>query len=364
MVPGKGYYVTNPTCGTMMTDSRQIKCQDGKLRPIFSQIRFEPAQDIPIDFNENYNGRTIHLWRFGGFGDVMWFAPIVRALKRLWPECIVNIVCGLEYQCALIGMDVKVSTMPLAKDQVKRGDAAFFFEGTVENSDESEHIHALDLFAQKVGVDLLDDRHLEWHTTEGEYWEARERFPRNRKPRVGIQVAASSPVRSYHPAMLSLVVSQLNDLGIESYLFGRPGQLEFNMEGAVNLSKENLTMRQSVAVLQTCDACLVPDSSLFHVAQALSIPTVALFGSFKASLRVTNPSKCRIIEAKGECAPCFFHSMPQTQFPLNKPCTHANFCTVLAAIPPERIVNELLDLLGLKGNIPTELAELDVAASD
>jgi hypothetical protein len=318
---GREWYVTNGMIGAIMDDYRRVKCKDGKERALVSLAHAKPVKEVPFNPKKNWNGKTIHMFRGGGWGDIMFLSPLIRELKRRWPKVHIRVCCATEYAPALLGIDVEFSPMPVAVDEVKPGDAAIFYEGTIENNPDADSVHAVDLFAAKLGIELTD-----------------RTYPKSLRKRVGIQVMASSPVRTYHSRMLTRVAELLIEQGNEVYLFGRKGSVQANVPGAVNLAEADLDMRKSVAVMSTCDVMLTPDSSLFHVAQALNIPSVALFGSFDAKLRITNPENTVIIQANGACAPCFFHSHQDVQFPEDRPCSIAGFCTVLAGIAPERVV--------------------------
>lgn len=348
MKAGVPYYMTNGTCGLILDDHRRIACKDGRERAIMNIAQIKPAVDTPFDPKKDWNGRTIHMFRGGGWGDIMFLGPTVRELRRRWPKVKIHIHCGTEYIPALDGLDVLATPMPVAVSEIKRGDAAVFYEGTIEASEEAERQHAVQLFAAKFGMKLTD-LSLEWELPEAERLKAWDQFPRSMRKRVGIQVAASSPVRTYHPQMLASAVDLILAEGYEVFLFGRPGQFKLNNQSPLmtDLSEKELSMRESVATMTTCDVMVTPDSSLFHVAQALGIPVVGLFGSFRADLRVTDPSKALIIQAQGSCAPCFFHANQQTQFPEGRPCSIAKFCTVLAAIPPAQILKGVQMHLGI-----------------
>jgi ADP-heptose:LPS heptosyltransferase len=345
MMPGERYWLTSQTSGMMLQDTQLIPCPDGKSRSLLSMTHVNEAFDIPIQPRRSMNGHTVYLWRYGGHGDCLFMGPTIRALKTKWPRCRVVVVCGDEYKIAFDGVNCEVMSSPIPQSIVEPGDAVYFYENLIEHNPEAEHIHAVDLFAQKIGI-TLDSRRLEWHVSPLEAIEALRRYPRTQSLRIGVQVAASSPVRSYHPSLLSTVCATLASMGHEVFMFGKPGQMKVDLPGCTNLANDGLGMRESVAVLQTCDVALTPDSSLFHVAQALSIPTVAIFGSFPSALRVTNPDFCTVLEPKGGCSPCFFHSSQNIVFPPNRPCTHAKFCTVIASITPEQVIDSVVELLG------------------
>ncbi|MBI5888717.1 MAG: lipopolysaccharide heptosyltransferase II [Deltaproteobacteria bacterium] len=65
------------------------------------------------------------------------------------------------------------------------------------------------------------------------------------------------------------------------------------------------TLRQCMALLSRLKVFVTNDSGLMHVAAALGVPTVAVFGSTDAALTGPVGRAARVVEKKIECAPCF-----------------------------------------------------------
>jgi ADP-heptose:LPS heptosyltransferase len=106
---------------------------------------------------------------------------------------------------------------------------------------------------------------------------------------------------------------------------------------------EKLTFRQSAAILETCKACISPDSAMVHLASALDIPCVALYGPFPSHLRTTS-EKTFAFNGKAPCAPCFFHAEHMGQFPPGMPCEKIQRCVALESISVDRIVQKAWSL--------------------
>lgn len=349
MLPGKGYLMPNISCGMLLQDTSTVINREGREVPLFSVARIYPATEQPFDPSEDWNDRTIHLFRAGGFGDLLFLTPTIRELKRRWPDCNINIACSAEYKDILIGLPVSWTPMPVCVEAIGPTDAVVFFEGLIEYNPEAEHIHAVDLFGAKLGLYGLEHKlDYAWLAWEQEW--AGEEYPRSianfddSVPRIGIQCAASSMVRSYHPQLMAVLISLLQERGYEVFIFGKHKQISCDVPGVVNLCDRELTMRQSVAIMSTCDVMVTPDSALFHIAQAIGVPSVGLFGPFPGHLRATTGPSI-VLNAEGECAPCFYHATVETAFPVNKPCSIAKFCTVLASIAPVTIAEAVDDLL-------------------
>lgn len=353
LTPDEPYLVANSMAGSLLTNRQLIRCRDGQQRPLYRLVEARAVPPRPIDPTQDYNRRDVWMFRMGGFGDVLMATPTIREIKRRWPWCRVHFVTMPEYVPALEGVECEahVGFLPLAC--VGKRDPLIFFEGVIEDNPQAREIHAVDLLADRAGVPLPDeaDRRVSYHLNKTERNWALQTFQRTGRRRIGVQATSSSGVRSYEPRLLVQVIEELLAMDIEVFIFGKAGQVSCDIAGAVDLAAMGLTFRQSVAVLSTCDAALVPDSSLQHVAGALDIPTVALFGSFPASLRVIPGAPVTVLEAKGECAPCHHHESGNSRWPAGGPCAltqtreSPGFCTVLASIAPARVVDACVEVL-------------------
>ena len=312
--------------------------------------------------------------RSGGIGDLLLMTPALRAYKRRFPKARIFVCTTPKMRPVLEGNpDVKgFVEWPPKESEVYEHDTWCFYENIIENNPLAQDVHAVDLYAMKL---LGDTRIEDWtpvlNLTESEKSEADEFIKKigksgNREigasesskseignqqseiPRVGIQVKASSPVRTWPMGPMSDLIQMLLDHA-QVFLFGAPGEVDYmgDHPHLVNVSAMNLSFRQSCAVLAGCDALVAPDSALLHAAAALKVPTVALFGPFPSKLRLT--SKCQqAIEGGGLCAPCFHHSRGDEIFPGGHPCAREKRCHVLGGISPARVFAEVMKLVGTR----------------
>ena len=171
------------------------------------------------------------------------------------------------------------------------------------------------------------------------------RYPRKTKARVGMQLRASSPIRSY-PNM-NEVIYMVVEHGIEVVLFAEPNAVIIDRRHPLitNASADCLDMEDSVALASLCDCLIAPDSSFVHFGCAMNVPTIGLYGSFSYSIRRTegHPNNY-FIEAKGECAPCNHHGHGGEAWPPHGPCRRSGFCNVLAGIPAERVARKAIQI--------------------
>jgi ADP-heptose:LPS heptosyltransferase len=218
------------------------------------------------------------------------------------------------------------------------------FEELVEGNPMAEKEHMAQLFANQLGL-RLENLKPEYHVSEEELDLANQMYPRNNLPRIGIQFLASAFYRSY--PLIGKVMVELAKNN-EVFLFGTPGHIQMvePIPNVTNLMADKLGFRQSAAMVSTCDACISPDSAMVHLCSALDKPCVALYGPFPSELRVTS-NLTWAFDGKAPCAPCFFHAESPDQFPAGMPCFEKKLCVALQSISPERVIEEVLNLVDL-----------------
>src|SRR5262249_25302343 len=72
--------------------------------------------------------------------------------------------------------------------------------------------------------------------------------------------------------------------------------------GAVVMDK--LSLAELAKEIATCRACIAVDSGLGHMACALDVPTLSLYGPTTPALTGTYGESQRVLPAKFHCAPC------------------------------------------------------------
>ena len=72
----------------------------------------------------------------------------------------------------------------------------------------------------------------------------------------------------------------------------------------VNLAGE-ISLRESIAILSRCNLFITNDSGPMHIAAALGVPTVAIFGSTDPSLTGPIGDTVKVLKKDISCSPCF-----------------------------------------------------------
>ena len=139
-----------------------------------------------------------------------------------------------------------------------------------------------------------------------------------------------------------LLREQLTDDEIEIVIVGSPAEQELgeSIAEAIAHPRENLagktTIGELIEHLQTCHIVVSNDTGTMHLAAALGIPTVAIFGSTSPELTSPIGSIHRVIREKVECSPCFKRTCP-----IDFRC--------MTRIPAGRVVKEIRALMAHSG---------------
>jgi ADP-heptose:LPS heptosyltransferase len=66
-------------------------------------------------------------------------------------------------------------------------------------------------------------------------------------------------------------------------------------------------MRKAFALAAACDAIVAPDSSFVHLAAALDVPCVALYGPVDGAVRTKSYPRCVYLDVRKKlgCVPCW-----------------------------------------------------------
>ena len=328
--------------------------------------------DTPRGWTVNLDGgKSRLLWiHNGGFGDLLMAVPALREYAHAHPENEITISCRQRVHCVLDHLPFvpKLIDYPPPLSVVERFNLVVTSENMQEAGEDYKTAPAIDIKAKLLEVGPLtgEQRKTEYLVTESEWAFAVENFPKKGIPRIGVQLAASSPTRTYHPRRCGEVIEKLYTKGYEIFLFGSPGSIPDDVvppqiqDRVINLTAHNLTFRQSAAVAQTCDCLFVPDSALCHVAGALGIPCVAIFSATHWRQRTADYKSVHAIQEPSGCklSPCYHHPHGNNLWPKDGPCNKDKFCTSLQNITPERIVTAIEKQM----KTPHEISRLPIPA--
>ena len=182
--------------------------------------------------------------------------------------------------------------------------------------EQGHHVEHFLRLAEAVGADTRD-RRLSFHVTPAAR-DAAYRFMRQEglleaPLRVGIHPGASKPPRGWHASRFAEVAAALaSQLGARILLFGSDADAPL-LETIRNASGEacvaplrGQSLQVMAGLMEHCHLVVCNDSGPMHVAAALRVPIVALFGpgSPERTGPYTDPALVRVLTRRYPCSPC------------------------------------------------------------
>ena len=125
-----------------------------------------------------------------------------------------------------------------------------------------------------------------------------------------------------------LLFGQGEEKHLSDFIAGRIGENCLNLAGKTTLAR-------LAALLERCDLLLTNDTGPMHIAAALGVPVVAVFGPTDPRTTAPAGEKHIIVRKPVACSPC-----------LKRKCPTDHQC--MKAISVEDVFNAVLKLLGLK----------------
>lgn len=301
----------------------------------------------PFDETLDWNGKSILVTRVGGIGDLILLTPILREIHRRWPTVRIDVVSNPEFGQVLKNLPYihELLPYPSLKKDADAYDCWIFLENVIER-DAGLELHSVDAVAKHIGLTGDFDKVQDYRVTDNERIWAAEAHPRSPGVRrICVQASASARNRTYPHKPLQEMIEKLLKEGWEVFMVGKPGEIKMdpsaNMPPTFRVLTDGLTFRHRAAVIETADVVLAPDSSILHVAGALNVPAVGLFGVFPAKLRVAYNPLTVGINGTGACAPCFHQNRMGKEFPDKCPSMRRGVCQVLESISTKTILAKI-----------------------
>lgn len=198
-----------------------------------------------------------------------------------------------------------------------------FFDKVIENRKREKHqVEAhFDVLRETLGITNIDDRGIEmWLDETAEksaerIWQ--QAFPAN--PRViGLNIGASWPTKRWPKEYFAELADRLIDQGFGIAYFGGPMDVEI-VDQAINLMKHKnhpqvvrctgkVTLMELAALLKKCRVFVTNDSGPMHIAVAMHVPLVSMFGASPVQGFWPYNDTSIVLKTPLPCHPCYEHS--------------------------------------------------------
>lgn len=192
----------------------------------------------------------------------------------------------------------------------------------------------------------VQDEYLEAWITDEEKAEAEKIAPevKRRSTKILIHAAAAHPDKVYPLEHWKQVMQELyKKTGCTFFFTGAEQDTEtyrylLDSEVPCVSLAGKLTLRQSMALYSFMDLAVCVDSGPAHLAAAVGVPTISIFGpTDPVRWRPWGPKNIALFDKSLPCRPCNYHKVCD-----DRPC--------LTKLMPHRVISACLDRLGVKGS--------------
>ena len=255
--------------------------------------------------------------RLGGIGDVLMSLSSLKAIKDYLPNSYVTYATDVKYMNGSLEKIVRHNpfcdrVIPYKDIRDSEYDLIVDITITGLNKEKPKTIppNRIDLFAEEIGIESLNDPTPIYEVTEEERKEAKE-FLKNKfgagykKKKFIVIQARSNDVRRSWP--ISKVEELANKLAVGNTHVGVfDWKQNHNWSLNDNCFLYNGEIELTAALVEQADLVICPDSSILHLAGALWKPTIAIFGPIAVESRCNHYPTVKPISLKLRCQPCFY----------------------------------------------------------
>ena len=193
----------------------------------------------------------------------------------------------------------------------------------VHRTEEIRKVHQIDYYLEMVKalgcVPVDREMHMETKISLLDAGNVLRKFiPETKKTIIGIAPGATyGPAKRWLPDRFAAVADKLNEhFSSQGILLGGKSDCEVAQEvqklartKLINLAGKT-TLREAIYLISQCRLFISNDSGLMHIAGALNIPTIALFGSTNPVTTAPAGNKSIIIHREVSCSPCLKETCP------------------------------------------------------
>lgn len=253
--------------------------------------------------------------RLGGIGDVVMTTPILRHIKRMLPGCELSYATDLKYADGALGDILKYNPyIDCLVDYRHITEKAFNYSADVTQTglfrEKPQTIppNRIDMFAERVGIDLGNDTLPDYYVTKEETLWAKNQLKDLEKKEtkfVAIHARSNDARRTWpldYTDKLLKLLSETN--GIHPIVFDWANDHQWNKNHTTIFL--GIKIRQAMAIINECECLICPDSGLLHLAGALEKKIVSIFGTTPPESRINHYQNATAIVTDLPCRPCFY----------------------------------------------------------
>lgn len=271
---------------------------------------------VSIDTRGKKDKRPILVTRaMGGIGDILMMTPGLKALHRKYPDREIHFAVPKGFH-ALLAHNPDIVLKDINAEILHQEDYFALYNMTECPASRVESAtlpnvrqNRIDIFSKAMGIpqklQALAGRKPVYIITEEEKTWARHFFAeRGLSPQqcIAVQPYAADSYKDY-PHMEQLVTRLAKNQPV--LVFHGSALRGFEQERVFKI--DAYPLRQSIALLSMCAQLIAVDSAFVHIAAALDVKTVALFGPTDGAVFTKYYPKCTVINEyrKATCRACW-----------------------------------------------------------
>jgi len=276
--------------------------------------------------------------RHFAFGDVLLTTPFFRMLAQEDPEIQLDLyskINSIYLPSSVFRRCISMDLNSLNRTIRKGYSNIYWFSYEFDRS-----LHILDGYSLSSGL-FPKDKTLSWTVLPDEHVRAKVVLEGVKRPLIGFLPVCGNPLKSLSTAKTQQLINLVGErIGGTVAVFA---DRFIDVENCLNLTNRFASIRDFASVIEQCDVLITIDTGPFHIAQALGIPTVGLFGCTLPELLTTRPDKLQMVRL--ETLPCLgcYHRVTKGSYETPDCARGDNAC--MEMLPNEKLVQAVINAL-------------------
>lgn len=278
--------------------------------------------------------------KVGGLGDILMTGPAIKTLKDKYPNKKIHFAIPKQYHPLMKNLDfidtILDSNKPINYKRyfmisdITNVDA--YYESTRVNAGKTVQKSRIEIYAEALGIrNLLTEKTPIYNVSEDEEkWAAgllsSKKLNKNKKT-IALTLKSAERYRDYPTQKYQELFSLLK----RDYNLVLLGELS-NEKYYDIIDARGLSIRELGAVISLCDCLITVDTGPLHLAAALGVKTIALFGPIDANARCKGYKNVLVVKSNMDCIPCWRNNNIKC-----KQIDNNNYSKCLSSISPNNI---------------------------
>lgn len=253
--------------------------------------------------------------KVGGIGDVLMLTPVLREIKRQYPDCHLTFAIDMHSTGNNVYYEL-VKNAPFVDEFV---DARYVQHGKYDCTWDASAvclryerqglpaINRIDLFARAAGINLVSKRPF-YQVEEQERIRATHAIAG--RTTVLLHTASNEDKRCWPIEKYVELVQEMDSLSIVFLVMDFNGKHHGWNKKSNCIDISNCSIRELGAYIEQVDLFVGPDSGPMHMAGALGTRSIVLFGSIPPEARINYYTEHQAITADLTCLGCWYAKCP------------------------------------------------------